>query len=90
MLLCAEENIALQGEHFSPYSLPPPLLAPNFMKCGLTREEADICFLYSERTHSCSKATVFSDELSSSCNESSHPGVIRAQEHIALREPLSS
>lgn len=68
----------------------PQLYEVQTRSLGLTREEADICFLYGEWSHSCSRAAILSDEVSSSCSESSHPGMIRSQEHRALGEPLSS
>jgi hypothetical protein len=33
VLLCSEENIALQGEHFFLYCLPPLPPTPDFIKC---------------------------------------------------------
>lgn len=68
VLLCAEENTALQGDNFFVSFLPPPLAAPDFMKCkpgpwGLAREETDSCFLYGSWTHSCSEARLFSNEI---------------------------
>lgn len=94
VLLCAEKNTALQGEDFFLYYLPPPLPTPNFMKCkpgpwGLTKAETDSCCLYSEQTHSCSKARLFSNEIfSPPGNESSSPGMMTSQKHRALRKPL--
>lgn len=94
VLLCEEENTALQREDFSLYFLPSPLPTPNFMKCkaglwGLTKEETDSCFLYGEQTRSCSKARIFSNEnFFFSGNEGSHPGMIKSQDYITLTKTL--
>ena len=72
-----------------------PIAHPQFYEVqtrtlGLTREATDSCFLYGERTHSCSKAKTFSHEILffPPGNESLHPGMIKSQEHIALVKPL--